>query len=110
MNLFVNGGHLLLCCSRYADSVVNSFPDDGLRKLFLQMLYQLLLTGQWPFKRRKMVMTGPHDSGKSTWLEPILAVIDRRHLATCTEEKKFSCQMINNQTQLIWLDEWIAGE
>ena len=55
-------------------------------------------------------MTGPHDSGKSTWLEPILAVIDRRHLATCTEEKKFSCQMIDNQTQLIWLDEWIAGE
>ena len=57
-----------------------------------------------------MVMTGPPDSGKTSWLEPILAVLDRRHLATCTDEKKFSCQMINNETQLIWLDEWQAGE
>jgi hypothetical protein len=56
-----------------------------------------------------MVLTGPPNSGKTSWLEPILAVLDRRHLATCTEEKKFSCQMINEQTQLIWLDEWKPG-
>ena len=74
------------------------------------MLYQLLLTHMWPFKRKKMVMTGPPDSGKTSWLEPILAVVDRKHLATCTDEKKFSCQMINNATQLIWLDEWQAGK
>ena len=100
----------LTFCFRYAESVLNSFPDANERKMFLQMLYQLLLTGMWPFKRKKMVLTGPHDSGKSTWLEPILAVIDRKRLATCTEEKKFSCQMIDNNTELIWLDEWIAGE
>ena len=78
--------------------------------MVVQMLYQLLLSNLWPFKRRKMVMTGPPDSGKSTWLAPILAVIDQRHLATCTDEKKFSCQMINAETQLVWLDEWVAGK
>ena len=74
------------------------------------MLYQLLLNGLMPWKQKKMVVTGPPDSGKSSWLEPILAVLDRRHLATCTNESKFSCQMINDDTQLIWLDEWEAGK
>ena len=59
-----------------------------------------------------MVVTGPpdSDSGKTSWLEPIhiQAVLDGRHLATCTNETKFSCQMINDETQLIWLDEWQA--
>ena len=73
------------------------------------MLYQLLLHGRWPWKRPKMVLTGPPNSGKTSWLEPILAILDRRFLATCTDEKKFSCQSITEQTQLIWLDEWQPG-
>ena len=97
-------------CFRYVDSLRNSFADDDTFRLVVQMLYQLLLSNLWPFKHPKMVMIGPPDSGKSTWLQPILQIIDQRHLATCTEEKKFSCQMINNATQLVWMDEWVAGK
>ena len=63
---------------RYDESLRNSFPDDAERVLFLLMLYQLLLHGRWPWKRPKMVLTGPPKSGKTSWLEPILAVLDRR--------------------------------
>ena len=113
MKSFVCVSFLLQQCPlqfRYDESLRNSFPDDVERVLFLKMLYQLLLHGRWPWKRPKMVLTGPPNSGKTSWLEPILAVLDRRFLATCTDEKKFSCQSITEQTQLIWLDEWQPGK
>ena len=113
MKSFVCISYLLEQCPlqfRYDESLRNSFPDDVERVLFLRMLYQLLLHGRWPWKRPKMVLTGPPNSGKTSWLEPILAVLDRRFLATCTDEKKFSCQSITEQTQLIWLDEWQPGK
>lgn len=69
------------------------------------MLYQLLLTGMMQWKHKKMVLTGPPDSGKMSWLGPILAVIDRHHLTTCTDETKFSCQMINEHVEYFHQDE-----
>ena len=45
---------------------------------------------------------GPTGFGKEVVAR---AVLHRRHLATCTNESKFSWQMINEETQLIWLDE-----
>ena len=52
---------------------------------------------------------GPPDSGKTTWIVPILEVINRQHLATCTDEGKFSCQSLTSLTEMLWLEEWELG-
>ena len=95
--------------SRYTESIQNSFGTGDTYKLFLRMLYQLLLSGKWPFKRKKMMCVGPPDSGKTTWIVPILEVINRQHLATCTDEGKFSCQSLTSLTEMLWLEEWELG-
>ena len=95
--------------ARYAESVANSFREEEVRVLFLQMLYQLLLHGKYPFKSKKMICVGPSDSGKTTWLSPILAVVDPDHLATATNEGKFAAHMLTEDTQLMFIDEWAPG-
>ena len=95
---------------RYEDTLRNSFTNDNDLKLFVQMMYQLLLSGRFPFKARKMFCVGPGDSGKTTWLEPILAILDEEKVATCTDEGKFSTQMIESDTQLVFVDEFSAGK
>ena len=74
------------------------------------MMYQLLLTGRFPFRAKKMFCIGPGNSGKTTWLEPILAVLDEEKVATCTDEGKFATQMIEADTQLVFIDEYSAGK
>ena len=74
------------------------------------MMYQLLLTGWIPFKARKIFCVGPGDSGKTTWLEPILTILDEEKVASCTDEGKFSTQMIEADTQLVFIDEYSASK
>ena len=52
---------------------------------------------------------GPSNCGKTTWLEPILSVIDHRKLATCTDEGVFGAQGVDTDTELIILDDWDPG-
>ena len=77
---------------------------------FLQMLYQLLLTNKYPFKAKKMVCVGPSNSGKTSWLSPILEILDMDKVATVTREGKFVANMVNEETQLIFVDEWAPGK
>ena len=70
------------------------------------MLYQLLLTFKFPFKCAKMLCVGPSDSGKTTWIVPIMAVLDEEDVATLTREQVFSAQMLKATTQLLFIDEW----
>ena len=77
---------------------------------FIQMLYQLLLTDKFPFKSKKMVCVGPSNSGKTSWLVPILEVLDIDKVATVTREGKFAANMVNEDTQLIFVDEWAPGK
>ena len=99
----------LYSCS-YEETLRNSFRNEDVLKLFLQMLYQLLLCGRIPFKTRKMFCVGPSDSGKTTWLEPILQVLDEEKVVTCTDEGKFSTQMLAEDNQLCFIDEFNAGK
>ena len=99
----------LYSCS-YEETLRNSFRNEDVLKLFLQMLYQLLLCGRIPFKTRKMFCVGPSDSGKTTWLEPILQVLDEEKVGTCTDEGKFSTQMLAEDNQLCFIDEFNAGK
>lgn len=73
------------------------------------MLYQLLLTNKFPFKSKKMVCVGPSNSGKTSWVAPILKMMDMENVATVTREGKFSAHMLNAETELLFVDEWAPG-
>ena len=49
---------------------------------------------------------GPKDSGKTTLASVFLGIIRRKFTASITQENQFSCAMINEDTQIIFLDEW----
>ena len=89
---------------RYIYSIRNSFKDDATFTMFIQMMYQLLLSFKFPFKCRKIMAVGPSDSGKTTWIGPILEVMDPQHVASITTETPFGAQMITASTQLLFVD------
>ena len=50
--------------------ITNSFPEFNERKKFIQKYYQILLHGRFPMKEPKLLLEGPSDSGKTSWVEP----------------------------------------
>ena len=90
----------------FQESIFNSFPDKQERVNFLNKFYQCLMAGRMPHKCPKLVVAGPKDSGKTTWLSVLTGVISPRYIATVTKEKQFSMQMISEDTQLVFIDEW----
>lgn len=89
----------------FKSSVINSFQEPETRNLFLIKWYQLLLHGKFLHKSRKLMVCGPKDSGKSTWVLPIMGIIPKDSVASLTKEKQFSCAMLNPETQLVFVDE-----
>ena len=59
-----------------------------------------------PQKVKKLVVMGTKDSGKTTWASVFLSIIRRKFIASITQENQFSCAMIGEDTQIIFLDEW----
>ena len=94
----VSGGY-------FADSVVNSFPDRALRMNFLVKFYQCLLAGQLPLKTPKLCLVGPSDSGKSSLASVLFGLTQRDQVATISKEKTFGLSMVNDSTELVFVDE-----
>ena len=92
----------------FKQSVENSFPNLSTGVNFLNKYYQCLTVNKFPHKCPKLVIAGPRDSGKSTWVSVFLPVmiIPFRYIASITKERTFSTAMINSDTQLVFLDEW----
>ena len=90
----------------FRESILNSFPEDYDRANFLNKFYQCLTAGKMPHKVRKLVVTGPKDSEKTTWASVFLGIIPLKFVASITQEAQFSLSMINEDTQLVFLDEW----
>ena len=90
----------------FMSSILNSFPEDQVRARFLNKLFQLLLTFSLPQKVRRLVTCGAKDSGKTTWLSVILGIIPQKHLASITKEGKFATSAIEEDTMLVFLEEW----
>ena len=59
-----------------------------------------------PHEIQKLVVLGPKDSGKTSWFNVFLDLIPMKCIASITNEKQFSAAMINDETQLVFLDEW----
>ena len=57
-------------------------------------------------KVRKLVVHGPKDSWKSSWVNVLMGVIPMERITTITEERQFSASMITEDTELTIVDEW----
>ena len=60
-----------------------------------------------PQKTRKLVVTGPRDSGKTSWASIFRRIIPEEYIASITNERQFS--MITDDTQLVFIDERSAN-
>ena len=90
----------------FGASVLNSFPDVPKRVDFLNKFYQCLLFGQLPHKARKLVVCGENNSGKSSWARLFFGLLNPSRIASVTKEKTFGMSMIEDDTELIFIDEW----
>ena len=87
-------------------AIHNSFPEEQVRLNFLNKFYQCFLAYKIPQKTRKLVVTGPRDSGKTSWASIFRRIIPEEYIASITNERQFSASMITNDTQLVLIDEW----
>jgi hypothetical protein len=84
----------------------NSFPGEVQRRAFLRKYYQCLCAKELDHKTRKLCVVGNKDSGKTSLLAPLQGIIPLDKIATLTREKQFSAQMICEDTELVFVDEW----
>ena len=90
----------------FIEGIHNSLPKEKVRARFLNKLYECLMAGKMPHKTRKLVLCGPKDSVKTSWVQVLSGVIPLRNVATITQEKQFLAVMIGEDTKLVFLDEW----
>ena len=90
----------------FASSVLNSFPDIKIQVQFLNRFYQCLLFNQLPHKTRKLVCVGEKDSGKSSWAKIFYGLFPKSKIASISKEKTFGSSMLEEDTQILWIDEW----
>ena len=65
----------------FKEGILNSFPEEEVRARFLNKFYKCLMAGKMPHKTRKLVICGPKDSGKTSWVQLLLGVIPLRNVA-----------------------------
>ena len=90
----------------FKQGILNSFPDPETRVNFLNKFYQCLMAGKMLHKVRKLVVHGPKDSGKTSWINVLLGIIPMSDVVSITQEQQFAAAMIEEHTQLVVLDEW----
>ena len=92
----------------FAACVRHNFPDPPMRANFLIKFYQCLLATQLPIKTPKLCLVGPSDSGKSSMAQVLFGLTHPENLATISKEKTFGLSMLNEHTQLVFIDEMNA--
>ena len=90
----------------FKSGIKNSFPELPVRTAFLNKFYQCFLGRRMPQKIRKLVVSGPRDSGKTSWACVLHRIISSDRIASITKERQFSASMINDETELVIIDDW----
>ena len=90
----------------FKNDIVNSFPELDVRTAFLNKFYQCFVGRRMPQKIRKLVVSGPKDSGKTSWACVLHRIVPSERVASITTEKQFSASMINYSTELVVIDDW----
>ena len=90
----------------FREGILNSFPEENVRVRFMNKFYECLMVGRMPHKIRRLVLCGPKDSGKTSWVQVSVGIIPLTNLAAITQEKQFSTAVMNEHIELVFLDEW----
>ena len=90
----------------FKQGILNSFPDPETGVNFLNKFCECLMAGKMPHKIRKLVLHGPTDSGKTSWINVLLGIIPITDVAPIPQERQFATAMIEEHTQLVVLGEW----
>ena len=90
----------------FSHSIINSFPEVPKRVEFLNKFYQCFLYGQLPHKAKNLVVCGANNSGKSSSARIFLGLMNRSKIVLVTKEKTFCLSMVDEDTELIFIDEW----
>ena len=90
----------------FSHSIINSFPEVPKRVEFLNKFYQCLLYGQLPHKAKKLVVCGANNSEKSSWARIFFGLMNKSKIVSVTKEKTFGLSMVDEDTELIFIDEW----
>ena len=90
----------------FREGILNSFPEENVRVRFMNKFYECLMVGRMPHKIRRLVLCGPKDSGKTSWVQVLFGIIPLTNLAAITQEKQFSTAVMNEHIELVFLDEW----
>ena len=90
----------------FEDSIDNSFPDLATKIRFINKLYQCVLGRGIPLKCKKLLVYGEQDSGKTTWAYILKGLTPERHIASLSKSSTFALQQIDEQTLLIFINEW----
>ncbi|XP_066922695.1 uncharacterized protein [Clytia hemisphaerica] len=93
----------------FIQGIMNSFPERKTRVHFLQKYFQLLLHKKFPMKEPKLLLEGDSNSGKTSWAAVFEGLIPTENIAGVTQEGRFAGHLINNQTELVFMDEWTVN-
>ena len=73
---------------------------------FLNKFYQCLLYGQLSHKAKMLAVCGTNNSGKSSWARIFFGLMNMSKIVWVTKEKTFGLSMVDEDTDLIFIDEW----
>ena len=90
----------------FSESIEHCFPDITERVRFCNKFYQCFLCWQLPHKIKKLVVVGEKNSGKTSWSKVFFGLMPKEKIAVLSKEKNFGSSMIENDTELLWVDEW----
>lgn len=82
------------------------FPDLTERVRFCNKFFQCFLCWQLPHKIRKLVVVGEKNSGKTSWSKVFFGLMAKEKIAVLSKEEHFGASMIQDDTELLWVDEW----
>ena len=55
---------------------------------------------------KKLCLVGNPNSGRTSWFAPFQGIISVKAIASVTREKQFATHKINQETQVVFIDEW----
>ncbi|XP_066918164.1 uncharacterized protein [Clytia hemisphaerica] len=94
-----HGGYL-------ASAIAHWFPSLPDQVDLAHRIYQCLLCHQFPDKTKKLTLVGKIDSGKTSLMNLFSSIIPKEKIAILTKESTFGLSMINDDTELLFVDEW----
>ena len=90
----------------FSQSITNSLPEVPKYVEFLNKFHQCILYGQLLHKAKKLAVCGSNNSGNVLWERTFFGLMNRLKIVSVMKEKTFDLSMVDEDTDLIFIDEW----